>query len=218
MAGACATTCASDADCADGNYCEGAACAPKKAAGVACTEDRSCTSAHCADGVCCDKACAGACESCAQTGKTGTCSPAPDGPTPAGHPTCTPYLCKVGACGAACTTDAECSKGNVCKGGKCEADVAKCSPDKLSSTPPGGGAPKSCNGYLCKPNGDCAIACTSSSDCAPGFLCDAAQCRQPTPPAATEEAGGCAITPAAGGNAALLFLGVALVRRRKTRR
>ena len=40
-----------------------------------CTVGAQCASGFCVDGVCCDKACDGSCESCALTGKVGTCSP-----------------------------------------------------------------------------------------------------------------------------------------------
>ncbi len=216
--GACATTCAADGDCADGNYCEGTTCVPKKASGTACKESRSCTSAHCADGVCCDKACAGPCESCAQAGKSGTCSPAPDGPPPEGHPTCTPYLCRAGACGSACTVNEDCASGNLCKEAKCVPATATCSADKLSSIPPKG-SPVSCNGFLCKPNGDCATTCTSSDNCAPGFVCDATVCTKPAA-TATASDGGCTAGAGSGNDSVLLVLAAAAMvwgRRRSAR-
>ena len=40
-----------------------------------CTAGAQCASGFCVDGVCCDRACDGSCESCALTGKVGTCSP-----------------------------------------------------------------------------------------------------------------------------------------------
>ncbi len=46
--------------------------------GTPCAHDSDCTSAtesgHCADGVCCDSACTGVCESCNLTGTVGTCT------------------------------------------------------------------------------------------------------------------------------------------------
>ncbi len=43
--------------------------------GEPCKDDSECPSAHCSDGVCCDSACKGVCESCNQAGKKGQCSP-----------------------------------------------------------------------------------------------------------------------------------------------
>ena len=45
------------------------------ALGLQCTKDEDCGSGHCADGVCCDAACDGICQSCALTGKLGVCTP-----------------------------------------------------------------------------------------------------------------------------------------------
>lgn len=53
-----------------------------KANGVACTTNAECASNACADGVCCNVACSGTCESCALAGLAGTCSPIPDDTDP----------------------------------------------------------------------------------------------------------------------------------------
>jgi hypothetical protein len=89
---ACKSTCSVDADCVASAYCEGTTCVSRKAGGAACTSDSACVTGHCADGVCCDTACSGSCDSCNQSGSIGTCTPVADcetGPTDAGSETST---------------------------------------------------------------------------------------------------------------------------------
>ena len=50
--------------------------------GVACMAATDCISGNCVDGVCCDTACDGVCESCNQPGLVGQCSPAMQGTDP----------------------------------------------------------------------------------------------------------------------------------------
>ncbi len=60
-----------------------------------CTQDASCPTSHCVDGVCCDTACAGACQSClgAKTGGVdGTCGAVTDGTA------CSGGTCQAGSC------------------------------------------------------------------------------------------------------------------------
>jgi hypothetical protein len=52
-----------------------------KANGAACTTTAECGSSFCVDGVCCESACSGTCESCALAEK-GKCLPVPDGQDP----------------------------------------------------------------------------------------------------------------------------------------
>jgi hypothetical protein len=76
---ACATTCTSDDDCADAAYCDGSKCVTARALGEPCAAPRQCASMSCADGVCCDRACDGACEACSAAekgfGVDGICAP-----------------------------------------------------------------------------------------------------------------------------------------------
>src|SRR4029077_3882979 len=73
-ASACKVTCTSDADCASGIKCVSGSCGPKPP-GATCTGDSQCASGHCADGVCCNTACRGACVTCNQIGRQGSCWP-----------------------------------------------------------------------------------------------------------------------------------------------
>jgi hypothetical protein len=91
----------------------------------ACTVAAQCPSGFCVDGVCCDTACDGACESCAQTGKVGTCSPVKNGADDAcmGDSICD----ATGACrkglGKSCSASSQCASGN-CVDGVCCATAA----------------------------------------------------------------------------------------------
>lgn len=75
----CEALCTSDQNCAQRAYCLASSmmCVPDLPAASACTRNAECASDFCIDGVCCDKACTGACEACNQEGKTGTCAPLP---------------------------------------------------------------------------------------------------------------------------------------------
>jgi hypothetical protein len=87
--------------------------------GVACTTAASCPSGHCVDGLCCDTACSGACDSCDLPGGLGICSPNPSGTV--GSPSCTPYACSgtSSACAVTCSVAANCAPGNYCLAGVC---------------------------------------------------------------------------------------------------
>ena len=75
---ACFGKCASNADCAPGVQCMNGSCG-KKMKGASCTANDECLSEFCTDGVCCDGACQGACTSCNQVGRPGTCWPIDQG-------------------------------------------------------------------------------------------------------------------------------------------
>ncbi|HEY3353623.1 MAG TPA: dickkopf-related protein, partial [Polyangia bacterium] len=82
---ACKTSCAGDADCVPGDYCDALGhCAPKLALGGACGADTQCLSSHCADGVCCDDACLGQCQACTAAGHCAAVA----GPPRGGRPAC----------------------------------------------------------------------------------------------------------------------------------
>jgi len=64
--------------CEDGGVCDDEGFC-KAALGQICDGDSACFEASCVDGVCCDAACDGLCESCVVAGLEGTCSPEPSG-------------------------------------------------------------------------------------------------------------------------------------------
>lgn len=114
-ASSCRSTCAADADCASGYFCDTAskACIPRTSLGKNCDASTPCTAGlYCTDGVCCGKASCGAGSTCAWPSREGLCTRQN---------------------GSACAADAECGSGrcvdhvccdSVC-GDQCEAcDVA----------------------------------------------------------------------------------------------
>ena len=114
--------------------------------GHACSTDAECESGSCADGVCCDTACDGACESCNSPGNVGFCvayangtDPEAECGTPAcgdGHQesfscdgsgacqvqiaSCGEFACGETTCLDHCTTNADCAFNAVCVQGNCE--------------------------------------------------------------------------------------------------
>jgi hypothetical protein len=160
-----------------------------------CTMGAQCASGFCVDGVCCDAACDGSCESCALTGKVGTCSPVKNAADDTcggdsicdGSSTCRTML------GKACSAPNECASGNcvdgVCCGGAacgmCQSCAlpgsegtcalvprftsgvsAGCSGDRSCD---GLGACRSKNGTMCKADADC-----TSLHCVDGVCCNEA--------------------------------------------
>lgn len=81
----------------------------QKSGGV-CARDSECGKGLCVKGICCDKACSGACEACDLAGKVGACTPRPDG-TP-------------------CPNALYCDGAETCRRGTCEkATPIACEPE-----------------------------------------------------------------------------------------
>src|SRR5262249_36193554 len=57
----------------------------KAGSAATCTMASQCPTGFCVDGVCCNSACNGTCESCAVPGSLGTCTAVPDGTDPDGE-------------------------------------------------------------------------------------------------------------------------------------
>ena len=121
--------CTQSSQCDVAQYCDSTdakACVDDKANGAACGDDAECPGGTCVDGVCCDKACEGACEACSEAkGATtnGTCEVgAIKGSADTGSCDATN---KAGMCDTlSCTCDA----AGVCKSdlGATQADKTKC--------------------------------------------------------------------------------------------
>jgi len=130
--------------------------------GSSCSADSDCMSGVCADGFCCDRACDGQCESCALSGKEGTCS------FVTGQPLPPRAVCGgSGACAGSCDgTAKDCTyrTGAIC-GASCD---GTCDGQGNCSTAAGGTCP---NGYACGTSG-CLTSCTMNTDCQPNFACD----------------------------------------------
>ncbi|HEY3358552.1 MAG TPA: choice-of-anchor D domain-containing protein [Polyangia bacterium] len=174
---ACPVTCASDAQCAAGDYCDATShCVPQKPQGTTCNvaagQDcltagcRACgTAGGCVDGYCCNTTCAGGpCDICnaAALGfggtQNGTCTNAPAGY--AGNPSCAPYLCGGGvSCASACSSDNDCAAGTYCdRNGSCVAQKAQ------------GLACNVAAGQDCRVAG--CRACGSAGGCVDGYCCN----------------------------------------------
>jgi hypothetical protein len=155
--------------------------AGRLAVALDCTDDSECASGFCADGVCCDAACDGTCQSCALTGKVGTCSAVANAQddTCGGDSTCD----SAGRCGkqlgSTCASPSDCASGNcvdgVCCGsascGTCQScaipgSVGACAPVPKHIEDPDSScsAPSACNGLGACQLGNGA-ACSAASDC-----------------------------------------------------
>lgn len=112
---------------------------------------------------------------------------------------CAPFVCGDKACKKSCTSNADCTKGNVCDTttSQCVPSKASCSTDGTTSKPGDGtGSEKPCSPYLCNPStGDCYGDCNTAAQCAPGFACDGNRCVPGATPAA-DDGGGCGCTTA----------------------
>jgi len=168
-----------------GSQAAGGAMAPTDAgatpppANQACTVGAQCASGFCVDGVCCDTACDGACQSCSQTGKVGTCSPVKNATDDmcTGGSTCD----ATGACrrilGQSCSAASQCASANCVDGvccatagcGKCQACTVPgfegtCAPvDRFVDDETCTGT-NTCNG-LGECRGKNGSACTAAVDC-----------------------------------------------------
>jgi hypothetical protein len=209
-----------EAECGARGACDGAGgCATTtRSNGLGCEFDGDCASDHCVDGVCCDTACAGDCESCRADETSGKCTAVADGTYPEGE--CTDgALCTDGACaapaapapkanGEACDLADDCA-GGFCAGGVC-CDTACEGPCEACGVAGGEGT--------CLPH---AVGTDPDDDCAGEGVCDGAgHCAS----FETRGNGFCASTaprPGRGGPYGLLFASTLLVlglRRRRLQR
>jgi hypothetical protein len=167
-----------------------------KALGAACGAGTECASTFCADGVCCESACSGTCESCAVAEK-GKCLPVPDGQDPKNQCAPPPREAGVsepdagpvvgdGGLEDAAVADAAASSGddagltfeapdsglipdeNKCKGTCDGAKKCKFPDKKVSCGTQYCSSPTENTGLRCSGNGYCDIA-TSTCD---GYACN----------------------------------------------
>ena len=173
---ACNGNCTADSDCTAGNWCSGGVCIPLLGPGQVCGGANQCASQHCVDGVCCDTACNGQCEACAEPGSVGTCTPVAGAPRAAR----TPCASDGSMCGGACngTNPAACAypgSSTTCRAPSCSSGVAvmAASCDSAGSCP--AEQDVSCDPYTCGANA-CAGNCTIDTDCVAGDYCAAGIC------------------------------------------
>jgi hypothetical protein len=179
MAGACPTSCSTDAQCAAGYFCIGTTC-QKKPQGAPCMSTTDCANGKCTDGVCCESNSCGKCKACNVAGFEGLCREVPNG-TP--DPQC--QTDPVSSCeqDGKCDGAGSCRKypaGTPCMQATCMG--ARYNPytcDGAGSCLMAGGAGVSCIPYRCDPAsfaGACFTSCTSSMQCASGYSCGGGMC------------------------------------------
>jgi hypothetical protein len=150
----------------------------KRRLGEACTAGvDTCASGFCVDGVCCDSACDGACNTCDGL-QPGTCQPAAAGTNPRKMCTSDPSMpcaldgtcdgagqCRIAPVGKVCAPPT-CANGmatstSLCDGaGTCNVPSARAC------------APYACNAMATA----CATICTAAAGCAPSVSCVAGSC------------------------------------------
>jgi hypothetical protein len=177
VAGACNTSCKSDADCEEGHACEfengsTVGSCGKKQNGQPCGSDSDCNSGQCVDGVCCESWCEGPCRSCALPGSPGQCTNLPSGASDP-RETCSDHGsdtcgedgfcdgnggCRVYQLGTKCGT-ASCDQGSF-------TDAPACNQTGQCVAPPS----RSCSPYVCNGN-VCFSSCSRDSDCVPPNTC-----------------------------------------------
>lgn len=179
--------------CGEEGYCDpSGSCFEKQSNGDSCSSSEQCESAHCVDGLCCDTACTGLCESCGEAGSVGTCRILTGDPLPARGECDGSGACK-GQCDG--TTAGVCSypgQSTECSLPTCSSGQARpaatCDGAGNCSTP----TATECASRTCADTTSCLGSCTSTScgttdycaingDCkpkkAPGQACgSAAEC------------------------------------------
>jgi hypothetical protein len=201
----CSGGCSASAPCATGSYCDTTGvCLALKSNGTQCASGAQCTSANCVDGVCCNLACAGQCQGCAESSSVGTCATVTGTPrsgrTPCGGAapcagTCggssatacsfpgSTTTCTAATCSAASATTATVCNGAgactapstmACPSNQC-ADATKCSGGCSASLPCGAG--QYCNSSaVCAPLKTNSTACQSGTECTSGDCVDGVCC------------------------------------------
>ena len=214
-ASACLGGCASNSDCASGDWCSAGVCVPLVANGGSCGAAGQCASGNCVDGLCCNSACAGQCEACNVAGSAGTCTAVAGDPR-GGRPGC-------GSDGTYCAGTCDGSRRDACAypGVSTECRTAACTAGVSTAQALCDGTGRcparqqsSCNAYVCGANA-CLSSCTRDSDCANGGICISGACKSQSDPGVWVVAGaGCSSTGASGWPLLLLLAAFALRRRR----
>jgi hypothetical protein len=195
----CQMGCGPGKPCVPGNFCKDGSCAAQKAGGESCSTADECSSGFCTDGVCCDKACKGACEACSK-GKNdkedGRCLPVKSGADPDdecsetdktkcgndgfcdGKGACRKYdsstSCKAPSCGAGFSLgEGKCDGKGTCRDGaktSCQGGL-RCVGDRCLTTCT---SESSCqkSGEVCASNGSSCVA-----PAGPGESCNGKTCK-----------------------------------------
>ncbi len=181
---------------------------------VGCSVTQPCASGVCVAGVCCDRDCSEPCHSCALPWAPGICTLEPYGTD------------RKNTCGASgsCVSTCDGKGGCVPAGTGTQCSIAKCTGPSTGVGPALCGASTcdesarltfECAPFACEPVfAACRDSCTESSQCAPGYLCDAPS-RTCIPAPAAEDDGGCAMGRSSeGGTFAIIVMALLAIRRR----
>jgi hypothetical protein len=178
---ACLGGCASSLDCPGDEWCSSGHCIARSPLGTNCSAGEQCRSSFCADGVCCESACAGACQACGADGRCSLVSPSPVAgrePCPGGG------LC-AGRCDGQHSGCVFPGVDTVCRSASCALGVgysaALCDGNGACGAP---GA-FDCAPYVCGA-ATCLSSCSSDADCVSNSTCKNGICSGgPPPPAVT---------------------------------
>ena len=178
-ASVCSGGCGATSPCPTGQFCTASgACSPKKAAAAVCQTGIECTSGNCVDGVCCDLACTGQCEACAEAGKVGQCVPVMGGPRG------TRAACAGTTCRGTC--DGTLRKACLYPGSATVCTAASCANamGTTASVCNGAGACTAATTTTCRANQclnatTCLVTCSATQPCAGATFCDANGVCQP---------------------------------------
>jgi len=164
-----------DVDCGGGTTC-----AIKCAQGKKCAANSDCTSNFCVDGVCCNSACAGACQACTAAkkgaGADGACGSVAAGTDPDNE--CTDQGAATCGTNGVCDGAGACAKyaaGTTCVAAFCNGSTLnKADTCNASNMCVDGGA-VSCAPYTCK-NAACLASCAADTDCDALHYCAMSVC------------------------------------------
>jgi hypothetical protein len=162
----CHQGCTGDGQCVPGTYCSGGQCVPQIGLGNLCSTPANCASGFCVDGVCCNAACNGTCQTCELPGQVGVCSNVAYNTDPdnecAGNQVCNGAgVCKKPTADP-CVSNNECVTGQcedgVCCNQDCPGDCAVCNQS---------GAVGTCTSVPMGQTGTCMAnsACNSAGQC-----------------------------------------------------
>jgi hypothetical protein len=185
--GNCRSTCTDDSQCVAPATCINGSCG-KRGKGSACTANDQCGTGFCVDGVCCENACAGKCQYCANPSARGTCAPVRAGvmdPRASAGLTDPARACLdqgPASCGddGRCDGNGGCQKyanGTPCRAGRCDATAntetgaATCQGGTCRVPAARSCAPfRGCNGVRC------VAQCGSDAQCAAPNVCADGTC------------------------------------------
>lgn len=169
--------------CRKNGDCASRVCLPKDAtgrqrcqsvAGEPCAVSTDCASNFCADGVCCDRACTGQCESCSLQGNVGICRMVTGMTTP-GRPACAGSGPCAGTCTGASSSCVYPGPEVTCGDSTCVGTTytapAACDGNGLCQP----GEARDCDPFFCG-DGACLEICSEDDDCSSNFCVESACC------------------------------------------